>query len=318
MTVESTSLPTSDALRRGLSTLLCCDTIEIVDRRPNEYSRTHPSEVIHWRVGSGETRVLLCKYSDDRRHGNVGHRRGVEHEAEVYRSVIQRSGVLTVKLYGTYKDPATGCTWLALEYLENAVTINKVPDLLGAAARWVGRFHAKSASTSKASGYELPKLDNDYYAHWSERTALFAGLFHEQFPKLEEACEFFKEVIPYLTASPTIIHGEFYPMNVLTNGGAIFPVDWESAARGAGEVDLASLTEGWPAEFSTRCELVYEQTRWPKGSPPDFQVTLAAARMYWHLRWLGDKPRSKFRKSDYWHARKLIAISENFPIPSHK
>ena len=40
-------------------------------------------------------------------------------------------------------------------------------------------------------------------------------------------------------------HGEFTPHNVLWQGGRAVPIDWESAAFGAGEVDLAVLLDAF-------------------------------------------------------------------------
>jgi hypothetical protein len=58
---------------------------------------------------------------------------------------------------------------------------------------------------------------------------------------------------------------------------AIYPVDWESAAVAAGEIDLAALTEGWPPGFVEQCELEYQRARWPEGPPTGFERRLAAA-----------------------------------------
>ena len=71
--------------------------------------------------------------------------------------------------------------------------------------------------------------------------------------------------------------------------GVIYPVDWESAAVGPGEIDLASLTEEWPAETVRRCRARYVADRWPEGEPADFDRTLKAAQMYLHFRWLGNR-----------------------------
>src|SRR2546425_655507 len=53
---------------------------------------------------------------------------------------------------------------------------------------------------------------------------------------------------PLLGATPTVIHGEFYAKTVLLRKQDLFMIDWESAAVAAGEIDLATLTEGkgWP------------------------------------------------------------------------
>ena len=93
-----------------------------------------------------------------------------------------------------------------------------------------------------------------------------------------------------LLGSPTtVIHGEFYPSNVLRVGDAIRPVDWESAAVGAGEIDLASLVEGWPEKLARECVENYRGIRWPQGAPASFERVLDAARVYLALRWLGDE-----------------------------
>ena len=43
-----------------------------------------------------------------------------------------------------------------------------------------------------------------------------------------------------------------YPKDVLARGGVITPADWESAATGPGETDLASLGRGDPGSLRTR------------------------------------------------------------------
>ena len=66
------------------------------------------------------------------------------------------------------------------------------------------------------------------------------------------------------------------------------PIDWESAALAAGEIDLASLTWGWDDDLASLCEQEYCLARWPDGTPDDFALRLTAARVFLHLRWLGD------------------------------
>jgi thiamine kinase-like enzyme len=99
------------------------------------------------------------------------------------------------------------------------------------------------------------------------------------------------EIAPILLqAGSTVIHGEFYPLNVLTRQGSIYPVDWESAAVAAGEIDLASLIEGWAPDDSERYSCAYRRARWPDGTPARFERTVAAAKFYWLFRWLGNGP----------------------------
>jgi thiamine kinase-like enzyme len=93
-----------------------------------------------------------------------------------------------------------------------------------------------------------------------------------------------------LASNPlTVIHGEYYPKNILVRAQTeIVPVDWESAAIGPGEIDLASLIEGWPEDSRAACRRAYLGARWDGGCPDEFERRLASARMYFALRWLGD------------------------------
>ena len=91
-------------------------------------------------------------------------------------------------------------------------------------------------------------------------------------------------------APPTVIHGEYYPQNILYRDGKIHPIDWESTAIAAGEIDLASLIEGWTEEIVRQCQIQYQQARWPAGAPGEFDRTLCTAQLYLHFRWLSDLP----------------------------
>src|SRR5213076_728303 len=87
----------------------------------------------------------------------------------------------------------------------------------------------------------------------------------------------------------TVIYGEYYPDNILMRDSTIYPVDWESTAIGAGEIDLASLTDGWPERLVQQCGIEYQRTRWPAGAPREFSQRLEAARTYWAFRWLASR-----------------------------
>ncbi len=123
-------------------------------------------------------------------------------------------------------------------------------------------------------------------------------------PASQHACRFSKlirydvgyyqsfadEVIAQLlTALTTVIHGEFYPGHILYGRGRICPVNWESAAVARGELDLASVTDGWSARLRAACVREYTTARWPDGViPTEFRRTFAAARLYSAFRWLGE------------------------------
>jgi thiamine kinase-like enzyme len=110
-------------------------------------------------------------------------------------------------------------------------------------------------------------------------------------PWLAPLCAELERLAVTLVDQPTtVIHGEFTPHNVLIRNGQAYPVDWESAAVAFGEIDLACLTDKWPADVRDACEAAYQSARWPTGVPDDFHRRLNLARLYWDFRWLGDRP----------------------------
>ncbi len=287
-------LPNLQTLTAGLTSVLRSQVI-ILDRRPNTYMSTFPSEIVRCRVGGGSELQLFCKYAaGGHPHSVYGHRGGVMYEAAVYRHLLQPSQASTAKFYGTYMDNPTGDSWLVLEYLDKSLRLSKVTEVpapTSVAARWIGHFHR--TSEERLSAIPVPFLigyDAEYYLGWVRRTSLFAGHLHQRFPWLGTLCERSEELIaPLLTSPLTVIHGEYYGSNILFRSGTVHPVDWESAAVAAGEIDLAALTDQWSAETARECELEYRRARWPEGSPDDFERRLYAARLYLCFRWLGDR-----------------------------
>ena len=270
----------------------------VVNRLRNPHASTFPSEVVTCRVGGGGRLRLFCKYGTGRdNHRAHGHRGGVDYEAEVYRRVLAPAGLPVPRFYGAAAAGPAGEWWLVLGYLERGVRLRDSIDLdhWEQAAGWSGRFHAGHEAASRGSTLSfLNAYDAGYYAGWARRTAEYAGALHRDFPWLAVLCGRSEAALAGLQEAPrTVIHGEYYPKNLLISDGAVHPVDWESAALGPGEIDLATLTDRCDPEVVRRCELAYRQARWPEGSPPGFTRTLELARLYVHLRWLGDEPGAK-------------------------
>lgn len=291
----------------------------VLDRQPNIYSSTFPSEIVTCRLDEGSELRLYCKYGGEGyRQGGHAHWGGVAYEAAVYRHVLQPLRSSVPKFYGTYTDTTTAETWLILGYLDKSMRVNQTsePGALALAARWIGRFHA--ANELRLSYAPIPFLkthDAEYYVQWVRRTLLLAGHFHQHFPWLATLCARFEGfVAPLLRSSRTIIHGEYYPENVLFRSGIIYPIDWESAAIAVGEIDLASLTDRWPAEIVQQCELEYQLARWPKGSSADFERTLAAAQLYQQFRWLGDRPEWTTHEGSLWRFEQLRSAGERLGL----
>jgi hypothetical protein len=313
--IASSLLPNLQTLTDGLASVLRSNgstnnEATILRRHPNIYASSFPSEIVTCRVDDGSELRLFCKYAAGHSHSGYGHRGGVAYETAVYRHLLQPSQATTPTFYGAYTDISTGATWLILEHLDKTLRVSHTPEpaaSMNLAARWIGRFHGTTKEHfSYAPMPFLHRYDAEYYLGWVRRSSLFTGHWHERFPWLATLCERFEEIVVLLLAAPPAhIHGEYYTSNILFRNGIVYPVDWESAAIAAGEIDLASLTEGWPAEIVRQCQLEYQRARWPEGSPADFERTLAAARLYLHFRWLGDRPEWTAPDSHLWRFEEL-------------
>lgn len=291
--VAGSRLPNIQELAVGLTSVLGSQAT-ILDRQPNTYASTFPSEVVRCQPANGSELRLLCKYGADHSSslsGRTGHKGGVPYEAAAYRHLLRTSRATTAKFYGAHKDVHSGDTWLILEYLDDSVRLRKMREFSAAmclAARWIGRFHRTTEERlSEASMRFLSRYDAEYYLGWARRTSWLTGHLRQRFSWLTPLCGRFEEAVALLLASPqAVIHGEYYPSNVLFRAGTVYPIDWESAAVAAGEVDLATLTEDWGTKIERQCELEYRRARWPEGSPADFERRLCSARLYLQFRWL--------------------------------
>ena len=121
-------------------------------------------------------------------------------------------------------------------------------------------------------------------------------------------------MVTLLEPPAIVIHGEYYPNNILFCQGTIYPVDWEAAAVAICEIDLASLAEGWPPEFVSEAKAEYRSARWPEGPPADFERKLDAAQFYWHFRWLGERSDWITEDKSRWRFDQLRSIGERLGL----
>jgi hypothetical protein len=289
-------LPDVERLIAGLSSALAAhaDDLEVLGRERTSKAGTFASEVVSGRLAGRPFRVF-CKYGARRLEDPDGRLGGTSYEAAVYRHALAPVRASTAQLYGTYDDPQTGETWLVLACLDGFAAAGD-PEARSAAvvlgARWIGHFHALWEERLEA-GEEPPlmRYDLEYYRRWGERTEALAGELHLRHPWLRRACEGYREAVALLPRGrETIVHGDYYPSNLLLRNGAVSPIDWGAAAIGAGEIDLASLTQRWQAELVADARAAYETARWPDGTPPDFERRLDVAGLYLCFRWMGAGP----------------------------
>jgi hypothetical protein len=285
--------PEAGAVLTGLRQVLSTGgRLVAIEREPNEWRSTFPSEVVTCRFDDGRVERVLCKYGLTDYASGHGHRGGVPREALVYRRVLNPLG-FRPRCFGTYSN-GDGETWLVLEYIEGVPRLELAEEgipVLSRAAGWSGRFHAATEGAQARAAEEfLSTYDAAYYAGWCERTVAYAGDWHREFPWLRTFCQrFARAASEMLGGNEVVVHGEYTPHNVILREPEAFPVDWESAAVGAGEIDLASLTDQWPAGLVADAIAAYAAERWPDGAPAAFETRLLAARSYWTLRWLGNR-----------------------------
>ncbi len=282
-------------LERGLSAVLASHAgghgrVTVVGREPNPYRSTFPSEVITCRHADGSERRVLCKYGVPHGHTGHGYWGGTSYEAAVYRNVLDPLATTAPEYYGDYEDPLSGETWLFIEYVEGLPLNKAEPSFTVEAARWIGRLHAASEQLAPQSARYLRSYSHEYYVGWARRTALYARQLGTEVSWVAAVCERAESLLSRLASSqPVVVHGEYYPNNILVRVATVCPVDWQSAALGAGEIDLASLIEGWrPNKVERECVENYREARWPNGAPETFEKALEAARLYWPMRWLGE------------------------------
>ena len=273
-------------------------------RQSTPYVTTFPCVIVNCRFADGAKLRLFCKYGAKGGGCSYGQRGGVDYEAEVYRHVLQPSGFSTPLFYGSHVDPISGGTWLIIEYLGRSLRAGKVSGLraMRLAARWIGEFHA--ANEARAAGDVVSFLTNcdaAWYRGWPRRAFHFARRLKLHLPWLPPVSKQLEDEIASLAVLPrTIIHGEYYPHNIMYQAGRIRPVDWETAAIAPGEVDVATMTEGWPLAAARELEAEYKQARWPAGPPANFERNLTLARAYMQLRWIGDDDPRKSSNMTRW------------------
>jgi aminoglycoside phosphotransferase (APT) family kinase protein len=313
--------PDLQTLTTGLSAVLAGDRLAedkvVVLARERIGYGTFPKEIVTCLTSGGSELRLFCKYGAGLDHRCHGHRGGLAYEAAVYRHVLKPYRASTAKFYGLYTAEINGEPWLILEYLTGSMFVTKGPEpaAMNRAAAWIGRFHASQETRLASLAVPLLRYDAGYFLNWVRQTGRIADSSHQGFPWLASLCKRSGEFLARLLAPPsTVIHGEYYPKNVLYRRGSIYPVDWESAAIAAGEIDLAALTEGWEAESVRECCRAYQRARWPAGTPADFEQRLATARLYLHFRWLGEQPDQAWEEDERWRFEELRSAGQRLGL----
>jgi hypothetical protein len=272
------------------------------------YRSTSPIVEVLVRLADGARMQLLVKDvgSGSGVRNQDGGKPGVladpEREIEVYRSVLDRLGMGTPLFYGAVQDFSRGHHLLVLEKV-SGVELFQVGDVRvwESAARWLARFHVRcEGSLAPLQRSRLVSYDAEFYRQWISRAVEFTRMSHRESEDDSGALEFlagrYDGVVARLATQPaTLVHGEFYPSNVLVRRrgprDGICPIDWETAAFGPPMVDLAALTSGWAPKERRRLEAAYYRTlaheRRSLPDPRRFREDLDYCRIHMAVQWLG-------------------------------
>jgi hypothetical protein len=227
-------------------------------------------------------------------------------EIRVYQRVLGPHNLGTATCYGAVADARRRRYWLFLEKVAGVEMYQ-----VGSRATWlqVSRwlagthlaFAAQAAVPASLPSRHLLKYDRDFYRRWMTRARRFAAAHRSPRGDLRRrrlasiAGRYEMAIERLLTLPVTVIHGEFYPSNILVQRLGqrlrVCPIDWETAAVGPGLIDLAALTEGnWSDVDRRRLAMPYwRQVRsqpWAT-APGDFMMLLDCCRLYHAVKWLG-------------------------------
>lgn len=288
------ALPADVALDAALRQLFVAahpgtDGVALVARRRNAYMSSSPSEVVTLRLAADELRDFIVKYDREAKDPPPTCRHGVEYCAAVYAHLVSGMPLPHLRAVGTFQAGAHGRQALVIEYLDHSLRVGEAPEVSGilTAAEWCGAFHRWSQTVRDDARLAfVVRYDEAFYSSWADRliaVCAAAGLQPTWLASLRTAARAMSHDLA--AATTTVIHGEMSPQNVLWREGEIFPIDWESAAVGPGEIDLAALLFGWPPETVERCIAAYWQAR-NMPVPDGFARRWQAATLYTALRWL--------------------------------
>jgi hypothetical protein len=291
--------PSRAALKRGLGEVLAAEVaahgpLRIQHRRENPRVSSYVADILHVRFADGHREQLLCKFAHGRELTPPTPHHGLAYEARVYADVLGPCPLESPRVFGGFIDAETGDFVLVMRFYADAVPAAKSTDpaAVDSLIRWLAAFHEWAAPRLADPRWAfLHRYDAGLYTMWLERTLELAEPFAADCPWLGRVAEAYRERIPLLvSAPPTVFHGEFTTRNALWDHGRILPIDWETAAVGPAEVDLAVFTYDWHPENIEVMERTYVEARWGGTPPAEHAERMRAARLYAAFHWLFGTP----------------------------
>ncbi len=304
--MTSIAAPDDEALLAILAPTFEHRSVASLVRRPYRYATSFPLEELELTFDDGGEVALIFKdlawdrLHDDARGSKPRFLYEPRRDIDTYRRILTPAAI-GPRCYAAVSQTDPPRRWLFLEKVPG-VELWQVGelDVWGAVAAWLGRFHARFAGQMaqlRAANPFLLECDSEWFALWCDRARdrLTESPDHRA-PMLLAALARYDAVVDSLTELPvTLVHGEFYPSNILVDLSLteprVCPIDWEMAATGPGLLDLAALSAGW--DGATR-ELLVESYRaglaedGGRVAPLDqMLVDLDRCQLHLALQWLG-------------------------------
>jgi aminoglycoside phosphotransferase (APT) family kinase protein len=267
---------------------------KVISRRASEYRTSFPIEELEVESPQGRSRIVCKRLDRDALDATARLAKPLflhaeEREPFVYETLLPHGPAGPPAFLGAEREGAGAL--LYLEWIDGR-PLSEVGEIEAweQVADWLGRFHAdfERPVEDLPVGAQLVEHDADFHRLWLVRAREFAAAPTSVLDWLAARQQ---ELVEALSAMDrTLLHGEFYPSNVLLSdrGEAtrVAPVDWELCGPGPGALDLGALVCGWPGPARESMRLAY-------GSAYGRELparSLDLARLQIAIQWLGWAP----------------------------
>jgi aminoglycoside phosphotransferase (APT) family kinase protein len=281
-------------------------------RRRSNYSSSYPIENLEIDLSSGKALRLVFKdlspasKLDTARNIRPEFLYSPHREIETYRQVLDSKAFQTPIFYGAVEEPAIERYWIFLERVEGRLLwqVGKFQQW-ERAAKWLARFHSHFQTDQVRACESWPFLfryRQDSCLDWMERAEHFLSSRNDvpqgdTLRGFRRVARKWDHVVKRLLSMPQrIIHGEFYPSNVIVRqdgiGANICPIDWEVTAIGPAYLDLAALASGkWSLEQKQRLVRAYQEAldrqNGSQHSDSGIYESMEYCQLYLAVQWLG-------------------------------
>jgi aminoglycoside phosphotransferase (APT) family kinase protein len=230
-------------------------TIVAIHRRRSDASTSYETDILTVQFADGGAfEVFLKNYGAFVRVRTETVEQNREREVRVYQDLLEEANLGTPRYYGTVWDESQGTFWLLLEYVHGTpVSYLEPTDYWIAAAGWLGQMHGYfTRHAHYLSQLNFLRRHDEHFLLAKAEAALDAvsQILPGSVERFARIVNRYDRVVEAMVAHPpTLIHGSFYPSNVMVSGESksmrICAYDWEDAAFGAPLYDLAYLTDGF-------------------------------------------------------------------------